>query len=97
MFDTVRIGSVIAEQINQWKLHAALKRHTSGGDQRQRVLQCRSFETGFENHPRHLDNVVRKFAMPDWILSRELQQGWIPKVVSALEDDALMRQFRILL
>ncbi len=48
------------------------------------------------NHLDEIENGVRQFAAANRIFSREFQQRWIPKVVSALEDDALPHQIRML-
>jgi len=87
-----RVCSGIAKQINEGKLQVTFTWHTASGDEHQRFVQRGPFHAGIQNDSGDLNNVAGQLAMADRILRYEFEQGWIPKVVSAFEYDALLRQ-----
>src|SRR5258706_1108627 len=92
----VGVGSVIAEKVDQWKLHAAFTRHAARGDEHERLVKRRLLRAGVENHFAYLDNVRWEFAAANRIFGNELQQRGTGKVVPALESDVLMHHLRML-
>ena len=96
VYGAVGIGSVLAEEIDEWNLHATVTGHAASRDQHQRFVQGGGFHASAENHFDDIENGIRQIAAANRILSREFQQGWIQKVVSTLEDDALPHQIRML-
>jgi hypothetical protein len=87
----VRIGSVIAQQIDQRDLRPAFPRHPARGDQRERRFEDGSigFRARFEDDPGHLDDVGRQAAMTDRVFGGEFEQRRIFEIVSTLEADSL--------
>ena len=94
---TVWIGSMIAEQLNQGNLDAALARNTAGGNEPERFVDCGlscigiqfDIQAGIENDLGEGDYVGGQSAVADWIFGDELQQRRVAKVISTLEDDVL--------
>ncbi len=97
MDGAVRIRSVIAQQIDERKLHATFARHAAGADQPECLVQCGSFHAGLENDLGDLHDIRRQSATSNRILRHKFQQRWIAKIVPAFEHDALLRQLRMLL
>jgi len=93
----VRVGPAIAQEIDQWQLHAALPHDTARAEQPQRLIQCRLLHACIDNRLRHRNNIARQGAMTNRILGYELQQRGVAKIVSAFELDVLTRQKRMFL
>src|SRR3984957_5360107 len=94
---TVRIGSLIAQEIDQGQLHAALTRHPSGANQAQRLMQCRWFHARIENDLGDRSDIAGQSAMTNGIFGNELQMCGVAKIVCSFEDDPFTRQMRMLL
>jgi len=90
------IGSVIAKEIDERNLHSTFANDTAGHDQPERLVERGLFDAGVENNPRSFNDVARQLSMTNRVLRYEFQQRWILKVVSALEDDALTCEIRML-
>ena len=92
----VRISSVVAKQIDQRNLNAALMGHAARRHQRQRHIARSLIRPGIKNHLRDFDNILRQLPMPNRILGNELQQRRAMKVIPTLEFDMLMNKLRML-
>jgi len=101
---TVWIGSMIAEQLNQGNLDAALARNTAGGNEPERFVDCGlscigiqfDIQAGIENDLGEGDYVGGQSAVADWIFGDELQQRRVAKVISAFKDYVLPHQVGVL-
>ncbi len=89
-----RIGSRLAEQIDQRDLRPALPRHPAGGDQPESCIEGGTvgLRAGVEDDPRHLDDVGRQAAMADRVLGGEFEQRRVLEVVAPFEGGLLMDQ-----
>jgi len=96
-YRTAKVCSILAEEVDKWKLHAALTWHTAGDDEPQRFVSCRLFGASIKDDSCYRNNVIWQGAMSNRILSYELQQSWVMEVVPAFEDNMLVHQLRMLL
>ncbi len=94
---SVRVGAVVAEQIDERHLRPALARHATRADERQRLAESTRIRlrTGVEERARDLDDVRRHRLVPDRILGDELEQRRLPEVIAALEHDAFVHEVRM--
>ena len=87
----IGIGSLVAQEIDEWNLHATLAWYPA----RAHKPECRVDATFIrccarvENHSSHLDDVWRQVVVAHGILGDELKERRIPEVVTPFEHDAL--------
>lgn len=80
----IGIRPVIAKQMNERNLHAALTRHAAGTHQAQCFVHTGSvvFAARIQNHANRLGNIGRQSAAANRIFRRKLQQRRMAEVVS---------------
>jgi hypothetical protein len=93
----IRVGSAIAEQVDEWNLYAAFAWHFSRTDQpKHRVdaaFVCAG--AGIEDDLDDVDDVRRQSSMANGVLRCKFQQRRIADVACGLETDPLTNDIRM--
>src|SRR5581483_768061 len=92
---SVRMRSTIAQQTQEWNLHATLPRYAAGRNQHQSFVESGLSRTGVENDSSYLEDVGGQFAATHRIFRDKLEQSWISKIIAAFKDHVLMDQPRV--
>lgn len=90
------VGSVLAEEIDQQKLHATFTRYAAGGNEHECLIECGLFYARIEDDLHSMNDIGRQLAVAYGILRGECQQRGIAKIISAFEKDTLAEKSRML-
>ena len=90
------VSAVLAEEIDQRKLHATFTRYAAGGNEHECLIECGLFYARIEDDLHYMNDIGRQLAVAYGILRGECQQRGIAKIISAFEKDTLAAKSRML-
>ena len=90
---TIRICTVLTEQVDKQDLYLALTWDSARCNQQQRSIPRGDVRTRVEDHAGNVDDIGWKRSVTNRIFGHELEQSRRTKVISTFKENVLMNQF----